>query len=120
VNNKVVTEVASVDEKPINSLAQKSKERAKRLHYYKFTKSKDLSTASQHDLACILGTEKRSKMAKISSADDYTNESKTENILFSTNPMSIGDYFAQKMKSKLSNSNAQRLKKNSYNKRKRT
>jgi len=127
----VVTEVASVDEKPINSLAQKSKERAKRLHYSKFTKSKDLSTASQHDLACILGTEKRSKMAKISSADDdtsqneeetrtgfgsnvfiegpkqikSTNESKTENILFSTNPMSIGDYFAQKMKSKLSNSN---------------
>ena len=84
-----------------------------------------MSTASQHDLACILGTEKRSKMAKISSADDdtsqneeetrtgfgsnvyiegpkqikSTNESKTENILFRTNPMSIGDYFAQKMKS---------------------
>ena len=136
-SNKVTAETGDVDEKPINSLAQKSKERAKRLHYSKFTKSKDLSTASQHDLACILGTDKRSKKAKNSSNDETsqnedepragfgsnvfiegpkqvksTTETKRENILFSTNPMSIGDYFAQKMKSKLSNTNASPIERN--------
>lgn len=121
------------NDKPINTLAQKSKERAKRLHYSKFTKSKDLSTASQNDLACILGTDKRIKLKNNktnSSGDDDNDESQdakcfsnnsfldgpkqikksdennnNNNLLFSTNTLSIGDYFAQKMKEKLNKQN---------------
>jgi Pin2-interacting protein X1 len=62
------TTQASVDEQvehgknqAVQPLEAKSKESRARLHYKKFTKSKDLSTASANDLKCILGTEKRQK-----------------------------------------------------------
>lgn len=90
--------------------------------------------ASQHDLACILGTDKRTKLKQEEeekqqeTPNDKSNESdlcfaknplfeptavkrkerkesvevKAESqLLFKTNTMSISDYFAQKMKSKL-------------------
>lgn len=113
----------------VQSLEEKSKQSRARLHYKKFTRSKDLSNASFHDLNCILGKEKRKQLSTAKKNDDVINsksdtdssdvearvsfkindnssevknETKTliENPLFSTNKTSLNDYFASKMANK--------------------
>lgn len=104
----------------VQSLEQKSKQSKARLHYKKFAKSKDLSMVSQNDLNCILGNKTSLKQQK---AESDNNSSDVEGIRpsfnltqpvstpetkkpseyslqFSTNTMSIGDYFAKKMADK--------------------
>jgi Pin2-interacting protein X1 len=110
----------------VQSLETKSKQSRARLHYKKFTKSKDLSNASNDDINCILGKEKRIKLSNeikseinsfsgISVIDSGAQKSfdlnnKSNNIasfketestqLFSTNKMSLNDYFASKLANK--------------------
>lgn len=52
------TTTAASTSNGVQSLELKSKHSRARLHYKKFAKSKDLSTVSQNDLSCILGTYK--------------------------------------------------------------
>lgn len=124
-NNEVTAEkTEKVDE--VKSLEKRSKE-TKRLHYKKFAKSKDLSSVSADDLNCILGTQKRKMKSyqeptKSSSSDTddvdsfrpsfkQENSEKFENsseekleedfgIKFSTNKLSVQDYFANIMNKK--------------------
>lgn len=130
----------------VQSLETQSKEAKGRLHYQKFSRSKDLTNATSHDLDCVLGRAKRTKIKqkeeqekeeeqerskakrmmtslKTSDGSDVDEERpsfgglgfKTDNNspvqkstspersnkLFKTNTMSVSDYFAQKMASKL-------------------
>jgi len=103
----------------IKSLEEKSKMSRARVHYRKFTRSKDLTNASENDLDCILGRQKRIQL-KQSVADEVPEENSQEakkngaaedEIKSSTSDaalpestfrtintgMSIGDYFASKM-----------------------
>ena len=94
----------------VQTLELNSKSSKARLHYKKFTKSKDLSNASLTDLNCILGKEKRKQIAAIQISmeavvEKFDEEKKdvdeTNGGLFSTNKLSVSDYFASKMAAKL-------------------
>ncbi|XP_014661951.1 PREDICTED: PIN2/TERF1-interacting telomerase inhibitor 1-like [Priapulus caudatus] len=88
------------------SLEQKSKKSRSRVHYHKFTKGKDLTGASQDDLACILGNRNamsapatpltRSEVNSDVESVVSCPEEKTEQFLVSST--SVQDYFASKMK----------------------
>jgi Pin2-interacting protein X1 len=99
-----------VQEESLKSLEEHSKNSRARVHYRKFTKSKDLTNATQNDLDCILGRHKRpSKNEKqpIQEEDNESSESsgkEVENVAEDkssfktiTNKLSINDYFASKM-----------------------
>lgn len=94
----------------VQTLELNSKSSKARLHYKKFTKSKDLSNASLTDLNCILGKEKRKQIAAIQISMEAVVEKfdekkkdvdETNGGLFSTNKLSVSDYFASKMAAKL-------------------
>jgi len=102
--------VSSKTTEQVQTLELNSKSSKARLHYKKFTKSKDLSNASLNDLNCILGKEKRQKIAAIQSSMEpiveKTEQEKkevdeTNGGLFSTNKLSVSDYFASKMAARL-------------------
>ncbi|RNA43461.1 PIN2 TERF1-interacting telomerase inhibitor 1, partial [Brachionus plicatilis] len=111
----------------VKSLEERSRQ-SRKLHYQKFAKSKDLSSVTANDLNCILGTQKRKlKSSKESNkipssetedadvfrpsfsqviSDKVKNESENKveddfGLKFSTNKLSVSDYFANKMASKL-------------------
>lgn len=120
--NTTLTE-EKTEETVVHSLVERSKQ-SKRLQYKKFARSKDLSTVTSDDLNCILGSKKRFEIAKINEeplknsendeksedldsfrASFSLNQTKTDSDTlhkFSTNKMSVSDYFASKMASKLS------------------
>ena len=103
------------DESKIKSLEEKSKTSRARVHYRKFTKSKDLTNATKVDLDCILGRHKRKNVVlkedeekeeeetRSDSGSSATNEDKKEEVkpestfITKTNVLSINDYFATKM-----------------------
>ena len=94
----------------VQTLELNSKSSKARLHYKKFTKSKDLTNASLNDLNCILGKEKRTKLAAsqqmlpvIEKTDQVVKKEvdETNGGLFSTNTLSVSDYFAKKMAARL-------------------
>ena len=101
--------IASKTNEQVQTLELNSKSSKARLHYKKFTKSKDLSNASLTDLNCILGKEKRQKIASIQNSMESVVEKieekkdidETNGGLFSTNKLSVSDYFASKMAAKL-------------------
>lgn len=121
-DNQIIAKVDSVDETQLKSLEEKSKTSRARVHYRKFTKSKDLTNATKHDLDCILGRHKRVNKLKCeineqnsatNSGNNSNNEDENSNsggsnnnsskeevkssFLTITNTQSINDYFAQKM-----------------------
>ena len=97
----------------VQTLELNSKSSKARLHYKKFTKSKDLTNATANDLNCILGKEKREKIAatqqsmqsvSVERSDREENVAEIDDSnggLFSTNKLSVGDYFASKMAARL-------------------
>ncbi len=124
-------ETNTENKQTVQSLEHKSKQSRARLHYKKFTRSKDLSNATNDDLNCILGHKKRSEINKEndkvanqtstmeednSSQDSFRvsfnlnrketkevgGDSNAENngLQFSTNKLSIHDYFKIKMEEK--------------------
>ncbi|CAF0917212.1 unnamed protein product [Brachionus calyciflorus] len=123
-NNNGEKPVEKVGE--VHSLEQKSKE-SKRLHYKKFTRSKDLSSVTANDLNCILGTQKRTQLSKTSEEsknsesedvdsfracfkitseckekpEEENKQDETFGLKFNTNKLSLKDYFANKMASKM-------------------
>ena len=124
-------------ETQVQSLELNSKNSKARLHYRKFTKSKDLSNASLHDLNCILGREKRQKLAASEpknmsenssdssdvrasfkrKSDDEDENKKSEDkevangIQFNTNKLSMSDYFKSKMAAKLNSNKSEEISK---------
>ncbi|XP_055595847.1 PIN2/TERF1-interacting telomerase inhibitor 1-like isoform X2 [Uranotaenia lowii] len=93
------------DRAKIKSLEEKSKNSRARVHYKKFTRGKDLSRASEKDLANIFG--KRSLEEIKSPVEEEPDQQKEEheetNILGLTtiqSSMSLQDYFKAKMKQK--------------------
>jgi sulfur carrier protein ThiS len=116
-----VEDNVNLNETKISSLEQKSKGSKSRVHYSKFTRSKDLSNRTENDFDCILGTKKRSKNSlkneqmpngteneetlvqtkkvKITTNGDEMDTETTEfKMKLKTNSTSINDYFATKMK----------------------
>lgn len=96
----------------LKPLEESSKASRARVHYRKFTRSKDLTNASEKDLDCILGFSKRSQQQhqqsyQSESQDEETKQIKEEKILDAeepqsslitvTNELSINDYFKNKM-----------------------
>uniref|UniRef100_A0A0K2UC25 PIN2/TERF1 interacting, telomerase inhibitor 1 [Xenopus laevis] n=1 Tax=Lepeophtheirus salmonis TaxID=72036 RepID=A0A0K2UC25_LEPSM len=88
------------------SLEYKSKNTKKRIHYHKFTRSKDTSSYSSSDLNSILGSEvvakkKKQKVEEDKEAQLKNNEEakveKCDNGLLVIKGGSINDYFAKKM-----------------------
>ena len=67
------------DEIKIKSLEEKSKTSRARVHYKKFTKSKDLTNATKVDLDCILGRHKR-KNVEIKEAEEEITTSSDSGI----------------------------------------
>lgn len=100
-------------ESKISSLESRVKTSKKKILYKRFIKSKDLSNASSHDLACIFG--QRSQSAPVTPQISDNEEEKTDsdsnesappaatentddsNIKTIDSQLSIADYFAKKM-----------------------
>ena len=94
----------------VQTLELNSQSSKARLHYKKFTKSKDLTNASLNDLNCILGKEKRTKLAASQQMTPVVEKTEahvkkevdeTNGGLFSTHKLSVSDYFASKMAARL-------------------
>ncbi|XP_057297933.1 PIN2/TERF1-interacting telomerase inhibitor 1-like [Hydractinia symbiolongicarpus] len=97
----------------IQSLEDKVKSSKKKILYTKFVKSKDLSNASSHDLACIFGQRSKSAPATPQLSDEEGNVSDTSAALCPVTDaaqttqehgittvhsgVSVADYFAKKM-----------------------
>lgn len=89
------------ENKQISSLEQKSQNIKSRVHYHKFTRSKDLSRYSEKDLACIFGN----KMTKTENTSDSVtaeddNDKSTEDQRFGVQTYNAGsmlDYFKKKL-----------------------
>ncbi|KAK3594084.1 hypothetical protein CHS0354_040852 [Potamilus streckersoni] len=87
----------------VSSLEAKSKLSRSRVHYQKFTKGKDLSSKSLHDLACVFGQRKsksepdtpQNKSEANSDAED--NEKNYQGVLTVKSEDSVQEYFAKKM-----------------------
>lgn len=128
------TEKPSEKADEVQSLERTSKE-SRRLHYKKFTRSKDLSSVTADDLNCILGTQKRTQIKNSEESNNKSSNSENEDVdtfrasfkleavqtqasessqdssetkneeyfglKFNTNKMSVSDYFANKMASKM-------------------
>lgn len=124
----------------LQSLEAKSKQSKARLHYKKFARSKDLSSVSQNDLSCIIGTAtvKKKRLENAPSpiqenedeenlgaspvrlgfgATTHSNQTSTVDsspkdagMQFSTNKLSINDYFASKMAKRLNTTTKEDVK----------
>jgi len=98
-------------DKKISSLEQRVKMSKKKILYTKFVKSKDLSNASTHDLACIFGQRSKSAPSTPQLSDEEGTDSDvstascptikdsvTEHGVVTVNTgVSVADYFAKKM-----------------------
>jgi Pin2-interacting protein X1 len=129
-----VVEKLEEEKSSLKSLEQRSMQSKARVHYKKFTRSKDLTNATSSDLNCILGHKKRKQLqeeengansnaslnensdeepyrASFKLNNEATNNGDKEDTnensiskMFSTNKMSIGDYFKLKMEEKKNSS----------------
>ncbi|EAT45046.1 AAEL003676-PA [Aedes aegypti] len=112
LNGEEAPPVDEVDMAKMKSLEEKSKNSRARVHYKKFTRGKDLSRASEKDLANIFGKKsldevKNNKLA-VEEADDKDDvedksDSDETNVLGLTTikaSMSLQDYFKSKMQEK--------------------
>merc|ERR1711937_305721 len=104
---------ASVDSvSKIGSLEDRVKKSKKKIMYHKFVKSKDLSRASSHDLACIFGQRSKSAPSTPQISDDEAVESDAstsscpppreallteQGIQLTTSSCNMHEYFARKM-----------------------
>ncbi|XP_058816439.1 uncharacterized protein LOC131679717 isoform X2 [Topomyia yanbarensis] len=99
-----------VELKKIKSLEEKSKKSRARVHYKKFTRGKDLSRATEKDLANIFGKKSLDEVnyqsSEIETKEEIQEnkpESEETNILGLTTvtaTMSLQDYFKSKMRNK--------------------
>lgn len=102
-----------VDVKKMKSLEEKSKNSRARVHYKKFTRGKDLSRASEKDLANIFGkktldeVKNQTVVAKVDVGKEFQEDEQDadeSNVLGLTTikaSMSLQDYFKSKMQAKL-------------------
>lgn len=104
--------VDEVDVAKMKSLEEKSKNSRARVHYKKFTRGKDLSRASEKDLANIFGKKTLEEVKNQSSVEETlatevqqeVESSEESNILGLTTikaTVSVQDYFKMKMQEKL-------------------
>jgi len=112
--NQKTSTTSEASESKIGSLEDRVKNSKKKIMYHKFVKSKDLSRASSHDLACIFG--QRSKSApntpQISDDEAVDSDASTSScpppvhepsppsehgIQTTTSSCNMHEYFARKM-----------------------
>jgi len=100
-------------ESKIASLEDRVKKSKKKIMYHKFVKSKDLSRASSHDLACIFGQRSKSAPSTPQISDDEAVDSDAstsscppprevkplteQGIQLTTSSCNMHEYFARKM-----------------------
>ncbi|KXJ84172.1 hypothetical protein RP20_CCG018322 [Aedes albopictus] len=112
LNGEEAAPVDEVDMAKMKSLEEKSKNSRARVHYKKFTRGKDLTRASEKDLANIFGKKtleevKNQKVEVLEAVEKDSSEDKSDsdegNILGLTTikaTMSLQDYFKSKMQEK--------------------
>ncbi|XP_055640459.1 titin-like [Toxorhynchites rutilus septentrionalis] len=107
--NGEAPDVDEIDLAKMKSLEEKSKQSRARVHYKKFTRGKDLSRASEKDLANIFGKKSMNNIKESTAVqqvevqDENKNERET-NILGLTTikaSVSLQDYFKNKMNAKM-------------------
>lgn len=113
LNGEEAPAVDEVDMAKMKSLEEKSKNSRARVHYKKFTRGKDLSRASEKDLANIFGKKTLEEVKNQTVAGDVAVEengkedgtdSDESNVIGLTTikaSMSVQDYFKSKMQEKL-------------------
>ncbi|CAG9863004.1 unnamed protein product [Phyllotreta striolata] len=96
-------EEIDISTKKFSSLEEKSQASRARVHYHKFTRGKDLSRASEKDLASIFGKKslKKPTQNETETNKDNINQDETEKTSseFLVNAGSMADYFKKKLPS---------------------